>query len=145
MDDTTMELNALQRIPFFAELEREDLEGILAIGEEVSFDAGQAIVERGDPGDALYILTGGAAQVDVGGRYHDLKPGEFFGEMGVIAGRKRMATVKAVEPVRAVRIAADRFQSFALEHPRVALSMLRSLVDRLREVQERVEAWAGAW
>jgi CRP-like cAMP-binding protein len=52
-----------------------------------------------------------------------------------------MATVKAVEPAEALRIPAETFRTFLLEHPAVALSMLESLVDRLREVQERIDAW----
>src|SRR6266496_3152244 len=112
MDDRTVELTALQGIPFFAGLDREVLEDILRIGHVGSFDAGQTIVERGDPGDALYIVVRGTARVDVGGRYHDLRPGDFFGEMAVIAGKRRMASVTAIEPVEALRIPADDFQAF---------------------------------
>ncbi len=143
--DEGVGITALERVPFFAGLERGDLEAILSMGKLVSFDAGTSIVERGDPGDAMYVVTSGTAQVDVGGRYHDLGPGEFFGEMAVVAGRARMATVRAPERVEALRIDADDFQGFVLDHPKVALSMLRSLVERLREVQERLDSWIGAW
>jgi CRP/FNR family cyclic AMP-dependent transcriptional regulator len=145
MEDTGIEIGALERIPFFAGLKPEELEQIAGIGQRTSIEAGRSIVERGDPGDSMYIVLSGMAQVDVGGRFHDLKPGDFFGEMAVIAGKKRMATVKAAESVEALRIPADAFQAFLLEHPRVAVSMLRSLVERLREVQERIDSWAGAW
>jgi CRP-like cAMP-binding protein len=145
MDDSTVAIAALQSIPFFAGLEREELEGILRVGQPASFESGEVIVERGDVGDAMYVVLRGTAQVEVGGRYHDLKPGDFFGEMAVIAGRKRMATVRAAEPVDALRISAEDFRAFVLQQPAVALTMLRSLVDRLREVQERLDAWIGVW
>jgi CRP-like cAMP-binding protein len=145
MDDATVGITALASIPFFAALDREDLGNIVGTGDPATFEAGDVIVERGDPGDAMYIIVRGTAQVDVGGRYHDLKAGDFFGEMAVIAGKKRMATVRAREAVEALRIPADGFQVFLLEHPRVAVTMLRSLVERLREVQERVDSWMGAW
>ena len=74
-----------------------------------------------------------------------MKQGEFFGEMGVIAGKKRMATVKAAERVDALRIGAKEVENFLLHQPQVALAMMRSLVERLREVQERIDAWAGVW
>jgi CRP/FNR family transcriptional regulator, cyclic AMP receptor protein len=106
----------------------------------VRFEAGQAIVEAGDPGDAMYIVVDGAAEVDVGGRYHTLKQGDFFGEMALIAARRRMATVTAVDDVSALKIPADDFQAFVLDHPRVALSMLKALVERLREVEQRIDA-----
>jgi CRP-like cAMP-binding protein len=100
-------------------------------------------VERGDPGDAMYIIVGGAAEVDVGGRFHRLERGDFFGEMAVLAGKRREATVKAVEPVEALRIPGDEFRAFLLEHPHLAVAMLQSLVERLREVQDRLDTWIG--
>ena len=57
--------------------------------------------------------------------------------------RSREATVKAVEPVEALRIPADDFQAFLHDHPPVAVGMLKSLVERLREVQDRLDTWIG--
>ena len=138
-----LEIEALQQTPFFADLSPEDLRSIIEVAQLVSFEPGQAIVEEGEPGDAMYVISDGAAEVDVGGRFHRLKQGDFFGEMALITSRKRIATVKAVEPVRALRIPADDFQSFLLQHPRVAISMLKALAERLREVEQRIDAWMG--
>jgi CRP-like cAMP-binding protein len=143
MDEVTVGLAALERTPLFAGLDRRQLEDVVAVGQRVSYEAGQAIVERGDPGDAMYIMVGGAAEVDVGGRFHRLERGDFFGEMAVLAGKPREATVRAVEPVEALRIPADDFQVFLEEHPHLAVAMLRSLVERLREVQDRLDSWIG--
>jgi CRP-like cAMP-binding protein len=143
MDQVTVGITALERTPLFAGLDREQLENVLRVGHRVSFDAGQAIVERGDAGDAMYIILSGAAEVDVGGRFHRLERGDFFGEMAVLAGKRREATVKAVEPVEALRIPADDFQVFLQDHPQVAVGMLKSLVERLREVQDRLDTWIG--
>jgi CRP-like cAMP-binding protein len=81
------------------------------------------------------------AEVDVGGRFHKLGRGDFFGEMALISEGQRMATVKATEAVEALRIPADEFRSFLLDHPSVAISMLKALVGRLREVEQRIDAW----
>ena len=143
MDEVTVGLAALERTPLFAGLDRRHLQDVLSVGQRVSYQPGQAIVERGDPGDAMYIVVGGAAEVDVGGRYHRLERGDFFGEMAVLAGKPREATVKAVERVEALRIPADDFQAFLLDNPRVAVGMLQSLVERLREVQDRLDSWIG--
>jgi CRP-like cAMP-binding protein len=132
---------SLQPAGVFAGCTTEELRSVAAIGEPVSFDADTAIVEEGDRGDAMYVVVDGEARVDVGGRYHVLKPGEFFGEMALIAPGKRLATVRAVTPVRALRIPAEAFQAFVLEHPHVALSMMKTLVVRLREVEQRIDAW----
>jgi CRP/FNR family cyclic AMP-dependent transcriptional regulator len=143
MDEVTVGRSALERTPLFAGLDRGHLEDVLAVGRRMSFEAGQAIVERGDPGDAMYIVLDGVAEVDVGGRFHRLERGDFFGEMAVLAGKPREATVKAAEPVVALRIAADDFQAFLATNPEIAVGMLKSLVERLREVQDRLDTWIG--
>jgi CRP-like cAMP-binding protein len=146
MDDQAVGISALEAMPLFAGVTKHDLQNILKIGELRSFQPGQSIVERGEIGDSMYIVLRGVAQVDVGGRFHELKPGEFFGEMALVAGKKRTATVKAGdERVDAFRIGSEEFQGFLLHQPRVAIAMLKGLVERLREVQERVDSWAGAW
>jgi CRP-like cAMP-binding protein len=136
-----LELEALKASPFFADLHPAELESVLAMGRRVHFDAGQAIVERGDRSDGMYIVIDGHAQVDVGGRYHDMRAGSFFGEMALIHGGRRGATVRAVEPVEALMIPGEDFRTFLLAHPSVAVTMLETLVRRLHEIQQRVEAW----
>jgi len=143
MDEVTVGLAALERTPMVAGLDRGHLEDVLAVGRRVSYQPGQAIVERGDPGDAMYIMLSGVAEVDVGGRYHRLQRGDFFGEMAVLAGKPREATVKAVEPLEALRIPSDEFQAFLDDNPQIASAMLKSLVERLREVQDRLDTWIG--
>ena len=125
----------------FAGLDDDDLEAIGRVGSSVSFAEGEAVFASGDQGDAMYVITDGGAGVEVGGRSHTLKPGDVFGEMALLAPGKRMATVKATTPMTALRVPAEAFQDFLLEHPRVALSVMRQLVIRLREVEQRIEAW----
>jgi len=144
MSERSAETEALRGIPFFAGVTDQDLANMVTIGQKVSFTAGQPIVEKGDPGDGMYIVLDGKAQVDVGGRYHNLTSGSFFGEMALIGRRKRMATVTAVEPVTALRIPADDFRTFLLGNPSVSVAILEALVDRLREVQDRIDAWIGS-
>lgn len=144
MGERTVETKALQGSPFFSGLSPEDIGGILEVGRPVSFEPGQAMVEQGDPGDGMYIIVSGTAEVDVGGRFHKLTTGDFFGEMALFTSGKRMATVKAVETVRALTIPADGFQSFLLGHPGIALSMLQAVVERLREVEQRIDAWMAS-
>jgi CRP-like cAMP-binding protein len=141
VDEASIEIEALRNTPFFADLADADLSAIAQVGRPASFDAGTRIFEEGDQGDAMYVLLDGSAQVTVGGRFHTLKPGDFFGEMALISAKKRMATVEAVEQVRALQIPAAAFREFVLEHPIVALSMLGALVERLREVEQRIDAW----
>ncbi len=125
----------------FKGLDPHDADGILGAGERMSFPAGEAIFEQGDQGDAMFVIASGQARVDVGGRFHTLKPGDFFGEMALLAPGPRMATVNVESDVEAIRINADDFQQFLIAHPAVALSMMKQLVIRLREVEQRIDAW----
>jgi CRP/FNR family transcriptional regulator, cyclic AMP receptor protein len=143
LDDSVVGISALKTMPLFGGVTQHDLENIMKLGRIHSFDPGEAIVERGGPGDALYIVLRGIAGVEVGGRHHILRPGDFFGEMALVAGGTRVATVKVQERVDVLRIGADEFQGFLLQQPRVAIAMLRSMVERLHEVQERIEAWSA--
>ena len=145
MADSTDRIAALKGLPFFSGLDDGDLEEILRLSRPVSFPAGETLVERGDPGDAMFIILSGAAEVEVGGRSHRIEQGDFLGEMAVMAGQKRMATVTAARDVEALRISASDFETILLERPRVGLNILKRTIERLREVQQRVDAWIGVW
>ena len=143
MKETKFDAKALEAVPLFSGLPRSDLEDIVRLGQKASFDAGVDVVQSGDPGDGMYVLLKGRTEVDVGGRFHRLGPGDFFGEMALLGVKKRLATVKAIEPVEALKIPAARFQELLLDHPSLALAMMKTLVERLREVEERIDAWMG--
>jgi len=126
---------------FFAGLDDEDLEAIRGVGSPVTFAEGQDVFTAGDQGDAMYVVIEGEARVDVGGRFHMMKPGDIFGEMALLAPGKRIATVQATTALTALRVPAEAFQDFLVDHPRVGLSIMKQLVIRLREVEQRIDAW----
>ena len=74
MDQPAIDASDLQPTGMFAGLDTADVEAILRVGRPVSFDADQSIFETGDRGDAMYVIVSGEARVDVGGRFHILKP-----------------------------------------------------------------------
>ena len=139
MDQATTD--ALRSSPFFAGLSDDDLVRIAEMGEHVRYAGGDSIVEKGEQGDAMYVLLSGTAEVEVGGRVHKPGPGQALGEMALFSRKKRTATVKAIEDVEALRVPADRFHEFLLANPAVTVTILEQVVERLREVQDRVEAY----
>jgi CRP-like cAMP-binding protein len=141
MSDRDLSSTPLVATGLFAGLSDEDIAQIGAIGAPAMFEPDQAVFETGDAGDGMYVVLSGEARVDVGGRFHILKAGDFFGEMALIAPEKRMATVRAVGDLETLRIPAEGFRTFILEHPTVALAMMKALVVRLREVEQRIDAW----
>jgi CRP/FNR family transcriptional regulator, cyclic AMP receptor protein len=140
MTDATA-TTALRKGRLFADATTQDLDDFLKLAHEVSFGADEAIFEEGDERDGMFVVLEGEAEVTIGGRFHRIKAGDFFGEMALLVPDKRLATVRAVEPVRALHFSPETFESFLLDHPRVAVGMLRALSLRLREVEQRIDAW----
>ena len=64
--------------------------------------------------------------------------------MALFAPDRRIASVRAVEPMHVLKVYADDFRSLLLDRPQIALSMLRALALRLREVEQRVDAWMAS-
>ncbi|MBI4259311.1 MAG: cyclic nucleotide-binding domain-containing protein [Actinobacteria bacterium] len=144
MQELPEEVEALRKVPFFEGLTPEDLDRIARIGERRTFRAGEAIFEKGDEGTELYVIMAGQARVEVGGREHGLGPGAFFGEMALVSDARRSATVTAAEPTEAMVIKSIYFKPFLIKNPSVAVAVLEGVVNRLREVQERIDAWMGS-
>jgi CRP-like cAMP-binding protein len=138
-DELAPEIEALRRVPFFEDLTAEDLERIATVGRRETFGSGDTIVARDDVGGGLYVLLSGSASVEAGGKSHRLGPGQFFGEMALLGQRPRSATVRAQEPVEALVLEATYFRPFLIKNPSVAVTILEGVVERLREVQERIQ------
>jgi CRP-like cAMP-binding protein len=134
----TEDADRLRRVPFFEDLTPEDLERIARIGERRSFGAGDTIIAKDTEGQALFVLLSGAAEVEAGGRTHRLGPGDFVGEMALLGRRPRSATVTASEPTECLVLEAMYFKPFLVKNPSVAVAILEGVVERLREVQERI-------
>jgi CRP-like cAMP-binding protein len=136
----TEDAERLRSIPFFEDLTPEDLERVTKIGERRTYEPGQEMVSKDGSGQELFVIVSGRAEVEAGGRTHQLGPGEFFGEMALLGRRPRSASVTATEPVEALVLEATYVKPFLIKNPSVAVALLEGVVDRLREVQERVEA-----
>jgi CPA2 family monovalent cation:H+ antiporter-2 len=138
-DPLAPEIEALRGGPFFEDLTPEDLERLATIGEKRAYRLGEEIVRKDEQGVALYVILSGAASVAAGGKVHRLGAGDFFGEMALLEGTKRSATVTAVEPVEAMVIEATYFRPFLIKNASVTVRILEGVTRRLREVQDRID------
>ena len=139
MSGAPRDVEALRRIHFFEELTDDDLARVAKLGQRRSFAAGETLVERDTDRGGLFVMLSGRAQVEVGGAVHDLGPGDFFGEMALLGRTRRSASVTASEPVEALVIETIYFDPFLIQNPSVAVAILHGVVERLREVQERID------
>jgi CRP/FNR family cyclic AMP-dependent transcriptional regulator len=111
------------------------LEAIAELTNPVTFGTGEVIVCEGDVGDAFYVITAGSALVERNGsRLRELGEGDFFGEISLIDGQPRTATITATSEVEALTVQRDGFQQLMDDHPSIRLDLLMALTERLRKV-----------
>ena len=143
-EDMPVEAAALRKVPFFEGLTPEDLDRLARIGRKRQFAAGESIVVEGQIGGGLFIILSGSASLQAGGKTHTLGPGQFFGEMALLAGKPRSATVTAAEPVETLTLETMYFRPFLNKNPSVAVTILEVVAERLREVQDRIDRTQAA-
>jgi CRP-like cAMP-binding protein len=110
----------LAAIDLFATLPQDARLALSRTAQEHIFAAGEAIVRQGDSGSSMFVVLSGEARVvlePAGQEVARIGPGGFFGEMSMLTGEPRTATVSAVHDVRVLEIPAERFREVALERP----------------------------
>ena len=129
------ELKELERTPLFQALPRRHRRKVADLAEVEDFRNGAAVVRAGDQGDSFYILLQGEALVVTpDGQERFLTAGDHLGELSLIDGAPRAATVEAVGPATAARISRSDFQALLHEEPALAVGLLPGLVLILRDL-----------
>lgn len=124
---------ALRQVPIFSELSGRDLKRLAREMHHRSFKAGEDIVLQGESGLGFFIITSGRATVRLeNDEIGSLGPGEWFGEMSIVDGGARAATVHAEEDLECEAMTAWHFKPFVAEHPDFAWALIQTLVKRLR-------------
>jgi CRP-like cAMP-binding protein len=123
----------LGTVPIFEGCSKKDLQTIARQVREISHDAGYVIATEGDPGAGLFVIADGEADVTIGGkRVNHLKTGEFFGEMALLDGGPRTATVTSTTPITLYALTEWVFRGLLAEHPSIAMRTLETMATRLR-------------
>ncbi len=131
----------LRTIPFFSDLSADVLDAIAQRLQREHYHKGAVIVQEEEPGDCMYIIESGQVKVITakGGQekiHAYLGPGNFFGEMSVLLGEKRSATVQVVIDVDLLVLRKDDLDALLKEHPVIALAITRELSRRLGRALE---------
>jgi CRP-like cAMP-binding protein len=123
----------LAACPLFAGLDADGLAAVSAVAIEVEFAAGRTIARQGEIGTGLFLVSSGSVRVVRDGQeIARLHPGEFFGELSVLDGAPRNASVIADEPTTCLALATWDAERVMRERPGVALAILRIVAARLR-------------
>lgn len=129
----------LAEIELFSELTKKELRKVASYMTQITVKAGRDLTVQGQPGREFMIVAEGEATVRRNGRViAQLKPGDFFGELAVIAGVPRTATVTADTDMVLEALNRREFSSMLDESAKLAKKILVGAVKRLHELEEGV-------
>jgi len=131
----------LAELPLLAGVTRKQLKAIAKITEVREVPAGTELTRVGEPGDEFFVLVDGKARVEVSARKRvSLKPGDFFGEISLLDGGPRSATVVTETPARLMVITRRDFARLLAEAPDLNRAVMAVLCKRLRQAEQALSA-----
>jgi CRP-like cAMP-binding protein len=130
---------SLAAVPLFADLSQRDLRQLAESMHEKSYDAGQEVVTEGEGGVGFFVILEGGARISVGGKERGvLRAGDYFGEIALLDGDLRSASITAEEGLRCAGMTAWHFRPFVRDHPDVGWALLKALARRVRDAEARL-------
>lgn len=127
----------LQDVPLFSELAPADLETVARLFKKRHFAGGETVTKEGSGGAAFFLIESGTAGVTVKGRERPpIGPGSHFGEVALIDGRERSATITATSDLVCYGLTYWDFQPLVRGNAAIAWGLLQSLAKLLRAEQE---------
>lgn len=141
----TEEVDMLRQVPIFAGIKPTKLKLLAFASERKTYRVGQDICRQGEIGDAAYVVLSGTADVIIASSGHEIKvaevgPHAIIGEIAVLCGGARTATVRATVPMEVLRITKEHFLELVNEFPHIALEMMRLLAARLTQTTAELTA-----
>jgi cAMP-dependent protein kinase regulator len=137
MTDNAKDLQAhLAAVPIFSGLSSRQLGRLAEVSRTTTHQAGHEIAKEGEGALALHVILDGTADVSVRGRpKRQLHPGDYFGEISLIDGKKRSASVTAATDLRTVAVPHGPFQQLLESDAGFATGLLKLVCARLRDAE----------
>jgi CRP/FNR family transcriptional regulator/CRP/FNR family cyclic AMP-dependent transcriptional regulator len=131
----------LQRVPLFSGFDEDELRRVAELSRIVEAPVGTVITQIGEAGDSFFvIIDGGAAVRTPVGAGSQLQPGDFFGEMSLLDGEPRSATIVATTDLRLLIVDRSHFWQLLDETPDLIRRILMILSRRVRRLEQTVQA-----
>jgi CRP/FNR family transcriptional regulator, cyclic AMP receptor protein len=131
----------LERVPLFSGLSDDQLCRVAGISRIVELRAETVLTQMGAPGDSFFVMIDGRASVQTQVGVGDpLQPGDFFGEMSLLDGEPRSATITATTDVRLLVVERAHFWRLLDETPEVTRRILGVLSRRVRRLEQAANA-----
>jgi CRP-like cAMP-binding protein len=141
----TEDVEVLRRIPLFAKVKPAKLKLLAFTSERLEYPAGDALFHQGDYGDAAYIILEGEADIlvdtDKGAvRIATLGKNDIVGEIAILCGVPRTATVVAHGSLEILRVSKDGFFHLVTEFPQVGVEVMSALAAKLHRTTQALTA-----
>ena len=125
-------IEQLRKVPLFAHCSKRELAGLAALVDELELPEGQTLAREGERGKEFLVLADGIADVESGGQIvNTLGPGDFFGEISLVTGGLRTATVTTRSPSKLFIFSAPAFRSLLHDAPGIRTQVLAAAALRL--------------
>ncbi len=137
-------LSLMRRVPIFTSLNDADLERVIRATTSVEITAGDWLFHHGDPGTSLFVVESGVLHVVIDAGLQSERvlatfgAGDFFGEMALLTGAQRSASVRAHTDSRLLGLAKAPFDDLLEDNPEIAVRLSRILSFRLAENNEKL-------
>ena len=130
-------LDHLKRVPLFSRMGRRELERLAQLADEIEVGLDRIPAEQGEIGHEFFFVLDGRLSVLDGNRpIAELGPGDFFGEIALLDGRPRTATVRADGIARLLVVGHREFHALMDDFPAVRTAVLEAVAERLRRSEE---------
>jgi CRP-like cAMP-binding protein len=126
----------------FHGVEPDEVRAVLALARRRTFARGEVVFHRGDPADTLHLVVKGRFDVRVTTRFGDVValgirgPGDAFGELALVTGGERSATVSALEPGETLSLRRDAVERLTREAPAINVALVRLLGEQVARLSE---------
>jgi CRP-like cAMP-binding protein len=137
----------LKGVPLFELLRTDQLRYLAAALEPIAWPGKEVIFERGEAGDAMYLIVSGKVGISLAESppfddfIAELGAGEFFGDMAILDDQPRSASAVAIEGTEAYGLSKEKTRGLLLAYPELGTGMLRALSRRLRSSSQLVDKY----
>jgi CRP/FNR family transcriptional regulator, cyclic AMP receptor protein len=134
----TAPVELIKGVPLFSDLDDRELRQIAQSMKERTFSAGDVVTEEGKGGVGFFVIDDGNAKVSVGGQDRGaLGPGDYFGEIALIADIDRTATITAESDLRCYGMTFWDFRPLVENNASIAWKLLQAMAQRLKQAEQR--------
>jgi CRP/FNR family transcriptional regulator, cyclic AMP receptor protein len=134
----TAPVELIKNVPLFSDLDDRELRQVAQSMKERTFSAGDVVTEEGKGGVGFFVIDDGNAKVSVGGQQRgELGPGDYFGEIALIADIDRTATITAESELRCYGMTFWDFRPLVENNASIAWKLLQAMAQRLKQAEQR--------